>query len=472
MKKISIYCWLVSLIFILSTLYAKTLEPFPNTDGFKEEILGKKKVEERLEEELGLAPAKKFVPPTKTVSSQSSSQAKMPPSASEPQGEVKKEEEPKEVIKRIDLDFTQANIEDVLRVIGEGGGFNIVVDPSLKGKKIDLHVKNVTIDEALELIFNAYGLGSAKIGNSLFIATKEKIVQRALTNKVIKLENVRAESVADLLKDIVESVTSNKEMNSLVIIGTPSQIEEAEKIIAKLDIPQPQVLLATQVLEIDADALRELGIDWSDAITLSFQETKRPLGDIGEDTIPSSSGPLLKIFKFERTPIQFNTIIKMLETENKAKVLSNPRITTMNEKEAEIFIGDKVPYTITTVTGGVANTEVRFAEAGIRLKITPSIIEEDFVVVKIEPEVSYIYTWRGPEDQYPWIRTREATAYVRVRDSQPFILGGLISQEDKKNIYKVPLLSQVPIFGNLFKYEKTTSDDKEIIISVTPQIVR
>ncbi|HDN85233.1 MAG TPA: type II and III secretion system protein, partial [Candidatus Aerophobetes bacterium] len=164
-------------------------------------------------------------------------------------------------------------------------------------------------------------------------------------------------------------------------------------------------------------------------------------------------------------------IIKMLENENKAKVLSSPRVTTLNNKEAEIFVGDKVPYTVTLVSGGTTTTEVRFIEAGVRLKITPSIIEKDFVVIKIEPEVSYIYTWRGPQDQYPWVKTRQATAYVRVKNGQPFVLGGLLNKEDKKNLYKVPLIGDIPWLGNLFKYEKHTVYDSELIITVTPTIV-
>ena len=161
----------------------------------------------------------------------------------------------------------------------------------------------------------------------------------------------------------------------------------------------------------------------------------------------------------------------MLENQNKAKILSNPRVTTLNDKEAEIFVGDRIPYTITNVTGGVATTDVRWVEPGIRLKITPSIIENDFVVLKVEPEVSFIFTYRGPNDEFPHVRTREAVAYVRVKNNQPFVLGGLLSQEDKQNLYKVPFFGDVPLIGNLFSYEKHTIVDTELVITVTPTIV-
>ena len=93
------------------------------------------------------------------------------------------------------------------------------------------------------------------------------------------------------------------------------------------------------------------------------------------------------------------------------------------------------------------------------------------MVVSVSPEVSFIYAWRGANDQYPWVRTREARANVKVKNGEPFIVGGLISEEEKKNVYKVPFLGDIPVLGWIFKYEKTTTDVKEIIITVVPQIM-
>jgi len=93
------------------------------------------------------------------------------------------------------------------------------------------------------------------------------------------------------------------------------------------------------------------------------------------------------------------------------------------------------------------------------------------VVIKVQPEVSFIFAFRGPNNEFPQIKTREATAYVRIKNNEPFILGGLLSQEDKKSLYKVPLLGNIPWLGNLFSYQSTTSSDVELIICVTPTIV-
>lgn len=368
----------------------------------------------------------------------------------------------------VGFEFKQVAIEDVIRVIGETSGRNIVLDPALKGKKIDLHLKQVTTDEALELLYSAYGLSSSNIGTILFIATRDKIKQGTTRAKVIELRNINIDDAKELISNLGNAVNLSKETNTLVLVGAPEDIAKAEKILKEVDVPQPQVVLEAKIIEVNDDALRDLGFDWSDQIALSVQEATLPA--TLPNVVAGQSG-FLNLHKLGRNAAQFGVTLKMLEYENKAKVLSNPRITTMNNKEAEIFIGDKVPYTITTVTGGVATTEVRFVEPGIRLKITPSIVEDDFVVIKIEPEVSYIYSWRGANDQYPWIKAREATAFVRIKNNESFALGGLLSNEDKKNLYRVPIIGKVPLLGNLFSYERKTLYGTDLIITVTPTII-
>lgn len=369
----------------------------------------------------------------------------------------------------IDLEFNQANLEDVLKVIAEAGGINIVLDPMVKGRKIDLHLKKITIAEALELIYNAHSLSPYPIGNILFISTEEKIKRGTTKTKIVELQNINVEEAKALVSNLVSVINLSKEINTLVMVGAAQDLDKAVAILKQLDAPQPQVLLEAKVVEINDDYLRELGIDWPDSITTTIQETKNSY-QLGSATVTTGYAPL-RIHRFSREAIQFDATLKMLEQKNKAKVLSSPRVTTINNKEAQIFIGDKIPYTITTVTGGAAATEVRFVEPGIRLKITPSIIEEDFVVIKIEPEVSYIYSWRGTGDQYPWVKSREATAYVRVKNGQPFIMGGLLSKEDKKNLYRIPFLGNLPLLGNIFTYEKRIDYNTDLIITVTPTII-
>ncbi len=370
--------------------------------------------------------------------------------------------------RKIDLDFDEAPLPNIIMTLGEAGDINIVLDPKLKGNIIDFHLKDATLEEAMILLSNAFDLGFSRVGDSLFVTSKEKIRAENMTSSIVKLKNLNVDEAEQLVKGLIDTVNVSEETNSLVLVGTPDEIIQVEKMLKKMDTPQPQVILEAKIIEMNKDALQDLGVDWSDSIEVSMQEGTR-LAEPTNTLNPSRE--VFEVYKLDRTPLMFDMAIKMLESENKAKVLSNPRITTLNNKEAEIFVGDRIPYAITTVASGVATTEVRYEEPGIRLVVTPSIIEEGFVEIKIVPEVSYIFSFRGPDDQYPWVKKRSATAYVRVKNNQPFIIGGLLNQEDKTNLYKVPFLGDIPLLGNLFKYEKQTAVDNELIIAVTPRVV-
>lgn len=371
--------------------------------------------------------------------------------------------------KKVDLDFNATTLSDLFMTLGISGEMNIMLDPAMKDLTIDVHLKQVTLKEAFILVASAHNLGFQRIENSVFVTNKDKLKEQTVSSKVIKLRNIKADEAKRMVSDLIKTVNVGDQINSLIVIGQPSEIAKVENVIKVIDRAQPQVLLEAKIVEVNRDALKDMGIDWSDGITVDYQESGRPL-DLPNITDPGKS--IFKVGAFERSPIAFTSLINMLESHNKAKVLSSPRVSTMNDKEAEIFVGDRIPYTITTTASGVSTTEVRFEEPGIRLKITPSIIDEDFVVIKVEPEVSYIFSFRGPDNQYPWIKKRTTTAYVRVRNNKPFILGGILNQEDKKNLYKVPMLGNIPMLGNLFSYEKTTVQDTELIISVTPTIVQ
>lgn len=370
---------------------------------------------------------------------------------------------------KIDLSFNEASLGDVFMTLGKSGNINVMMDPVVKDQTTDINLKQVTLKEAFILLAVSNNLGFKRIEGTLFVTTKDKIREQAVAYKVIPLHNVKALEVKSMVTDLIRVVNVSEQINSLIVIGQPEEIAKVEGVVKAVDHAQPQVILEANIIEVNKDALKDLGIDWSNQISLSYQESGRPL-EI--PNVATSSESILNIGAFERSPLSFTTIIKMLENENKVKVLSNPRITTMNEKEAEIFVGDRIPYTINTVSGGVTTTEVRFEEPGIRLKMTPTIINGDFVVVKVEPEVSFIFSFRGPDNQFPWVKKRQATAYVRIRNNQPFVLGGLLTQEEKKNLFKVPLLGNVPWLGNLFSYEKHTVSDTELIIIITPTVVQ
>jgi type II secretory pathway component GspD/PulD (secretin) len=370
--------------------------------------------------------------------------------------------------KTMDLDFDQTNLGNILHMIGSIAEMNIVLDPALKGNVMDLHLKSVKIHEALSIMADSYGLAFKRIGDSLFVTSKERIRGDSLISRIIKLRNVKASDIKSMAHNILESITVSEDTNSIMVLGTEEEIRKVENIVKKIDLPQPQVLLECRIIEINKDAMKNLGIDWSSTLTANFQESKRPSTF---STTQTPAGSALQVYSLARSPLQFEATLNMLEQDNLAKTLSSPRIITMNNQKAEIFVGDRIPYTITTFAGGVATTEVQFVEPGIRLRITPSIIDNDFVVIKVEPEVSYIFSFIGPQNQYPWVKTRNATANVRIENNHPFILGGLLSQGDTKNFQKIPVLGSIPFLGKLFNNQNHSESTSELIILVVPVII-
>ena len=370
--------------------------------------------------------------------------------------------------KKIDLDFDNTNLSDILLIMGEAGDMNIMLDPALKNNTLDLHLKQISLEDALLLVAQSYDLGFKLVGKALFITENEKLRFENKLSRMIKVRNINVQEAKNLVEDLADNVSVSEELNSLIVTGDPKDVAQVQKMVDMLDNPQPQVILEAKIIEVDKNALIDLGVDWSDQINLLYQESGRPQAF---DDVEDSNSGFYRISQIQRNPVQFETTIRMLETQNKAKVLSAPRVSTLNGKEAEIFVGDEVPYTITNITGGVVTNDVRFVEPGIRLTITPSIIEKNFVVMKVEPEVSFIVAFRGPNDEFPQVRTREATAHVRVEDQQPFVLGGILNQEDKQSLFKVPFFGDLPLFGNLFSYERNDAVDTELIITVIPTIV-
>ncbi len=438
-----------------------------DTDDIKQQTL--ETIQKDLKIDAAFKEAKDVPPPAAQPEQGAMEEAEKPPAILTPEEIIRGVIQEDLASKKIDLEFEDASLADIILTLGAAAQLNIVLDPMLKSNKLDLHLKNVSIIEALLLIANSYDLGFKRVEKSLFITPNAKLREQNMVSKVIKLKNIGVEEAKLLIKDVIQTVSVSEEINSLIVVGSPEQVLNAENIIKRIDKPQPQVVLEAKIIEVNRDALKDIGVDWSDQIDIGYQESNRP-ADF--DNVEDSPANPFKIFSISRNPIQFNTVIKMLENQNKAKVLSNPRVTTLNNKEAQIFVGDRIPYTITNVTGGVVTTDVRWVEPGIRLIITPTIIEKDFVVLKVEPEVSFIFTFRGPNNEFPHVKTREATAYVRVKNNEPFVLGGLLNQEDKKNLYKVPFLGKLPLLGNLFSYEKKSALDTELIITVIPVIVQ
>ncbi|MFN3966720.1 MAG: type II secretion system protein GspD, partial [Endomicrobiia bacterium] len=244
------------------------------------------------------------------------------------------------------------------------------------------------------------------------------------------------------------------------------------------------------------DDLTELGVSWShenittkpDGITLSHDKTypvgpieiKRTLSETGVGRIEATGGKLVGpvpasggifSFGFITNREAFTAQLAALATEGKLKVLSNPKVTTINNKEAKILVGEKVPYKTTTIgQGGVSQESWEFLDAGIQLSVKPTISPDGWITMDVKPVVSVPLP--VSPGQAPTVRTRETTVTVMVKDMDTLVIGGLISDSDMDSISKIPLLGDLPILGYLFKYKSKQKSRTELLVLITPKILQ
>ena len=239
----------------------------------------------------------------------------------------------------------------------------------------------------------------------------------------------------------------DEDRKSLIVRGTDAELAEVDLFLADYDQSAPQVVLEVWVQEISTEALKDLGIEWRG--------------------VPSFAGGNAPVFlELEWKPWDLILALKILEEQGDATILANPKITTISGQEASIFVGDRVPVVLDSPDG---TRTMEFLESGINLRVTPRISDDDYVTILVQPEVS-TFIWRT-DTAYPQIRTREAETTVRVKSGQPFVLGGLIQEQENELLKQIPFLSQLPVLGKLFQWKETSRTQTEMTIFVIPRIV-
>ncbi len=260
----------------------------------------------------------------------------------------------------------------------------------------------------------------------------------------------------------------------LVLTGSPYSIKLAKELIDKLDQPQTMVAMDTEVLEVDEGTVKQLGLQFpSAAIGTTFSEVP-PLYPPG-NTYPGAGQqiPYLNFFPLIRTPISFSAQLNFLIANNKARILEDPRITTVSGRTASLRAGETVNILTTTGggTGTVATTQVQSFQTGVTLDITPVVNDGDYITVTLHPSVNSIAAISAAG--VPNIQTRDTTTTVGLHDGQTIVIAGLIEDLDSRSVQKIPFLGDLPLIGRaLFTYQNVQKTRNELIVTVTPHIVR
>ncbi|MDI6789641.1 MAG: type IV pilus secretin PilQ [Thermodesulfobacteriota bacterium] len=398
---------------------------------------------------------------------------------------------------KISLDFQNADIHNVLRLLAEVSKLNIVAGDDVTGK-VTLKLDRVPWDQALDVVLAARGLGMVRTGNVIRIAPLARVAEEnkrlielqqaePMVTDYIQVNYGKAEKLKDQIDKIRSergSVTFDERTNKIVIKDTPAVIEDAKAIVSSLDEPTRQVLIEARIVEATADFSRELGVQWGSGTASNIVQktggewTVGAQGRLGSNFavnpgIPAATDALGAIgFTFGRlgtTIVNLDVRLLAMESDGKAHIISSPKITTLDHKEASIQQGEKIPYLKQTQDG--ISTE--FVEATLKLKVVPHITPDNRISLNIEAKKDEAdFTRANTVTGVPTLKTKEAKTELLISDGETVVIGGIIYEKKTDSTMGIPGLSKIPILGWLFKGEKDLTERKELLIFLSANIVK
>ena len=380
----------------------------------------------------------------------------------------------------VTLQATDTPVGEVLKILADRGGLNIVTSPEVSERMISIRLSETPFEEALNLVVRAAGLAYERVGGTILVADVERLITRTgLVTRVYDLQHADPERVREALEVVTESVSVEPDQHRVIVRATHSELEQVSAVIRELDRRPQQVLLEARLIEINTSSLMEVGIDWekltkwSTKIVEGYNGTSQP----GEFPVDIDYVRMADGSGFFRQYATFDLAIDALITEEHARLLSNVKIATLDGSAAEIFAGETVPVVITSLQspgasgGTMQSIQLEKIDVGVKLNITPRVTDDGYITVLVEPEVSRILKFVGPDEDLPQTSTRRATATVRVHDGETIYLGGLLSEEKRETTKKVPLLGDLPLLGALFRYSKDEVNRYDLVIEIKPRII-
>jgi len=414
----------------------------------------------------------------------------------------------KYVGKKISFNVKNISVEDILNLIAESSGFNIIITEDIKKlPPLNLNLNNVPWDQALDTILGLNKLVASKNGVILMITTLEKATQdqklEAAAKKVVQKEEPLVTKVfpisftktADLTKILTSystsdrgSIATDQRTNSLIVKDTPAVIEKMRKIVEVLDTQTPQVMIEAKIVEVSENYSKEIGL--KEGLTFGYDPIGSNNGspvEVGQDltagnvggpgfsfsTAPNTTGRNifgLAIKRFGRlTDLTFN--LQLMESESKGKIIASPKVVTENKKKAKIETSDKRFFVVSTTEGDTTTTEVKEVEATLTLEVTPQVTNEGSISLEISLIKEQFAAQTDPSLPPPE-QGRTVETNVLVDNGSTIVIGGIYNFEKRENHSGVPFLKDIPLIGWLFRTAHNPSTEKnELVIFITPRIV-
>ncbi len=415
--------------------------------------------------------------------------------------------------RRISMDFQQADISNVLRLIAEVSGFNIVVGENVKAK-VTMKLVGVPWDQALDMLLKMNNLGMIREGNIVWIdslanlsrqqdeeakAKESKAKAEDLITEVIYIRNLQAQEVQTTLRPYLSprgQLNVSPGSNLLVIRDTPSNVSIFRKLVEGLDLEVPQVQIESRIVQADTTYIRSLGIQWgySNLNTLASGKvlnlrsqggggtsgTTDPFGAQTSQFLVNLPATVTGLSSVPAVGLTFGTLgadvldlrLSAGELLNLAKVIAAPKIVTLDKREARIEQGESIPFQTISLQG----TQTTFVDANLTLQVTPQITSRDpketskQILMRVRATRNAVGTRSNPAG--PSIDKREATTQVLVRDGETMVIGGIFVDNQTNFSQGVPWLSRIPVIGWFFKSKTETINKQELLIFLTPTIIK
>lgn len=374
----------------------------------------------------------------------------------------------------VSLDVKNADILDVLKLLANESGQNIVATQNVKGT-VTLSLHDVPLATALDLIVRTNGLDYRKMGNIYVVGTPSDLNsefgsagQLATQTVAFPIKYANPPDLAKQLATVIptSSFTVDPRTDTVIVSGTPDIIQSARNFLALSDVPAPQVVFEVKVLDVTRNANLDVGQNWvgSSALDLFENCLQCPPGT----TVPVTtvSGNPIAAQPFTRNALFIQGQLNYLITHNEASVLANPRVAALDNQSANLLVGQTYPLVYYDPRSG--QFQAQYIDIGIKIIITPVVNTDGYITTTMHVERSSIV---GLVQQFPILDNRKAESILRVKDGDTIVLGGLLDDETTENISKIPLLGDIPILGAFFRNVVRTKTHQEVVFLITPHIL-
>lgn len=379
----------------------------------------------------------------------------------------------------VTLQFRDANTKMVFEALSRQTGINFIFDKDVRSDgKTTIFVQDVSVDQAIDLVLGQNQLARQVLSENMAViypntSAKQKEYQDQIV-KTFYLTNAVPKDAENMLKTVLgaKNLFVDEKTNMIMMRDTPESVRMAEKLVASLDLPEPEVMMEVEVLEITRSRLQQLGIKYPDSATVAMTSPS------GNSSLTLSD--LHKQDSSTLTVTPLSVTLNLLKQTGVTNVLASPRIRARNKEKAKILIGSREPVLTNSVTptssgSTVVTGSVQYLDVGLTLEVEPTIHLDNEVAIKVNLEVSSILktvTNSVSGTQAYEIGTRNANTLLRLKDGETQILAGLIQNQESHSAAEIPGLGDIPILGRLFGSHTNNSDKSEIVLSITPRIVR